>query len=49
MIGIAIFTTVRNGFGFFSFFPLLWIFIALALWSTNKEIKNEIESRNQKE
>jgi hypothetical protein len=49
MIGIAIFTTVSNGFGFFSFFPLLWIFIALALWSTNKEINNEIESRNQKE
>jgi hypothetical protein len=46
-VGIAIYSAVRNGFGFFTFFPL---FFAYILFKKNniKDIENEMQSRNLK-
>jgi hypothetical protein len=49
-IGVVVYSAVINGFGFFTFFPLLLAFI-IARNSVNnkileKEIQKEIKSRN---
>ncbi|RYD81424.1 MAG: hypothetical protein EOP53_06425 [Sphingobacteriales bacterium] len=48
LVGIAIYSVIRNGVGFFTFFPL---FFALMLASNRKKIKpveEELKSRNLK-
>jgi hypothetical protein len=51
-IGIAIYSAVENGFGFFTFFPLILAYMIIRNSSTNetleKEIQKELESRNSK-
>jgi hypothetical protein len=51
-IGIAIYSAVKNGFGFFTFFPLILAYMIIRNSSTNetleKEIQKELESRNSK-
>ncbi len=46
MIGIAVYSTVKNGLGFFTFFPLFLGFIAFSNRKKNKAIENELNSRN---
>lgn len=51
-LGIVLYSAVKNGFGFFTFFPLLLTY-AIVRNSTNnkileKEIQKELESRKSK-
>ena len=49
-IGIAIYSVVKNGFGFFTFFPLILGYMIIRNSSNNeileKEIQKELETRN---
>jgi hypothetical protein len=51
-IGIVIYSAVKNGFGFFTFFPLILVFIIVRNSTSNKilekEIQKELKSRNIK-
>jgi len=46
LIGIAVYSTVKNGLGFFTFFPLFFGFIAFNNRKKMKALKNELKSRN---
>ena len=50
--GIAIYSAVKNGFSFFTFFPLILAFIIVRNSKNNKiletEIQKELKSRNLK-
>lgn len=48
MIGIAFYSTVRNGFGFFTFFPLFFLPIATANQVNKQALEKEIALRNLK-
>lgn len=49
-IGIAIYSAVKNGFGFATFFPLILAYIIVRNSANNKilekEIQRELKSRN---
>ncbi len=49
-IGIVVYSAVKNGFGFFTFFPLILTYIIVRNSNNNKilekEIQKEIDSRN---
>lgn len=49
-VGIVIYGAVKNGFGFFTFFPLLIAYAVFKNSANNRilenEIKNELKSRN---
>ena len=51
-IGIVIYSAVKNGFVFFTFFPLILAFIIVRNSTNNKilekELQKEIKSRNLK-
>lgn len=51
-IGIAIFSAVKNGLEFFTFFPLILAYLFVRNSTNNKilekEIKKELESRSTK-
>jgi len=51
-IGVVIYSAVKNGFGFFTFFPLILAYIIVRNSSNNKilekEIQKELQSRNLK-
>ncbi|HBL76010.1 MAG: hypothetical protein A2W90_11375 [Bacteroidetes bacterium GWF2_42_66] len=51
-IGIAIYSAVKNGLEFFTFFPLILAYVIIKNSTNNKIIENEIEkelkSRNLK-
>lgn len=51
-IGVVIYSMVKNGFGFFTFFPLLLAFLIARNSANNKilekEIQRELNSRNLK-
>ena len=51
-IGVVIYSAVKNGFGFFTFFPLILTYIIVRNSENNKvlekEIEREIASRNLK-
>ena len=51
-IGIAIYSAVKNGLGFFTFFPLILAYMIIRNSSNTeileKEIQKELESRNSK-
>ena len=48
--GIVIYSAVKNGFGFFTFFPLLITYVIVRNSANNKileqEIQKELKSRN---
>lgn len=46
LIGVAIYSTVKKGFGFFTLFPLFFILILSKKNQRTKEIETEIKSRN---
>lgn len=45
-IGIFIYSAVKNGFGFFTFFPLLLTYPFIKNSQKIKELTNELKSRN---
>ncbi|PIF47173.1 hypothetical protein CLU96_4222 [Chryseobacterium sp. 52] len=51
-IGIVVYSAVKNGFGFFTFFPLILTYIIVRNSKNNKiletEIQKELNSRNVK-
>lgn len=51
-VGIAIYSAVKNGFGFFTFFPLILAYIIIRNSTNNKilekEMQKELKSRNSK-
>ena len=46
LIGIAIYSTVKNGLGFFTFFPLFFGYLIFSNTKKNKDLKEELKSRN---
>jgi len=51
-LGIVVYSAVKNGFGFFTFFPLILTYLIVRNSKNNKllenEIQNELKSRNLK-
>jgi hypothetical protein len=47
-IGIAVYSTVKNGLGFFTFFPLVFAFIVFNNRNKIKALEKELKSRNLK-
>jgi len=45
MLGIAVYSAVRNGFGFFTFFPLFFIPIFAGASKKHKAVKVEMQKR----
>ena len=45
MIGVTIYSTVKNGYSFFTIFPVFFIPIAIISKKAYEEVKKEIESR----
>ena len=45
-VGIAVYSTVKNGFGFFAFFPLLFIISGHRASNKLKSVRAELKSRN---
>jgi len=48
-IGIAAYITIKNGFGFFTFFPLIFVFHLIKNRMNQKELEEEIKSRTLKQ
>lgn len=48
LIGIAIYSSVKNGFGLLTFLPLVYIPVAAKNKSKNKELEKLLEERNLK-
>lgn len=44
-IGIAIYSTVNKGLGFFTFFPLIFAYLLIKNGKNNKAISTELKSR----
>jgi len=51
-IGIVVYSAVKNGFGFFTFFPLILTYIVVRNLKNTKileiEIQKELDNRNSK-
>ena len=47
-IGVAIFSTVKYGFGFFTFFPVIFAFYAFSKKKKNDALEAELKSRGLK-
>ncbi|WP_326982903.1 hypothetical protein VUJ46_22590 [Chryseobacterium sp. MYb264] len=45
-VGIAVFSAIKKGLGFFTFFPLIFVFMLMRNQSEAKELDKEIKSRN---
>jgi len=48
MIGIAAYSTVKNGFGFFTLFPLFFVLIAFKNGAHKKAVEDQLKERNLK-
>lgn len=52
-IGIVVYSAVKNGFGFFTFFPLILTYLIVRNSKNNKileqELQKVLESRNSKQ
>lgn len=49
LIGIAVYSSVKYGIGFFTIFPLIFVLILTTQWKKNDQsINRELESRNLK-
>ena len=46
LIGIAVYSTVKNGLGFFTFFPLFFAYLIFNNSKKSKALKEELNSRN---
>ena len=47
-VGVAVYSAVKNGIGFFTFFPLFFIFLISKNQASHKALDREINSRNLK-
>ncbi len=47
-IGVAMYSAVKNGIEFFTFFPLIFVFFLLKDGKNFKALENELKSRNLK-
>ncbi len=45
-IGVSIYSAVKNGFGFFTFFPLFFVYLLLKNGQNNQALAKELKSRN---
>lgn len=48
LIGIAVYSTVKNGFGLLTFLPLIYIPVAANNKKKNKELEDLLKERNLK-
>ncbi|MCF3108936.1 hypothetical protein LL912_09115 [Niabella sp. CC-SYL272] len=48
LIGVAVFSTVKNGFGLLSFLPLVYIPVAAGNRNKNKALEQLLKERNLK-
>lgn len=49
MIGVAIYSTFKNGIGIFTLLPLVFVAFAVKAWKKdNRELEEELKSRNLK-
>ncbi|MGM1430836.1 hypothetical protein ACS126_16395 [Sphingobacterium lactis] len=46
LVGIAVYSTINKGIGFFTFFPLFFVFLLIKNSSDLKNIEQEIKKRN---
>ena len=46
MVLVAIFTTIKNGFTFFTLFPLFFTPMVVNNWLQLKAVKEEVKARN---
>lgn len=46
-IGIAIYSAVKNGLGFSTFFPLFFVYLLVKNGNKSKDINKELESRGK--
>ena len=46
LVGIAVYSTINKGIGFFTFFPLFFVFLLIKNSSDIKSIEQEIKKRN---
>ena len=44
-IGVAVYSTVNNGFGFFTFFPLFFVYLLTKDSGKAKALKEELKAR----
>jgi hypothetical protein len=45
-IGVAVYSTVNNGFGFFTFFPLFFVYLLTKDSEKGKALNDELKTRN---
>ena len=48
LIGVAVYSTIRNGFGLLTFLPLIYIPIAAKNKARNKELEKLLKEKNLK-
>lgn len=49
LVGVAVYSSVNHGIGFFTFFPLFFAgFVGIQWNKRNQELEKELESRNLK-
>ena len=48
LIGVATYSTVKHGLGFFTFFPLFFVFILVKKGVKNTELEEILKDRNLK-
>ena len=45
LVVVAIYSSAKNGIGFFAFFPLFFVFLIINGQKTNKAITSEVKNR----
>lgn len=45
LVGVAIYSSAKNGLGFFTFFPLFFVFLIIKAQKTSKAIAAEVRNR----
>ncbi|MFZ4928117.1 hypothetical protein [Chryseobacterium sp. Mn2064] len=48
MAGISVYSTVKNGFGFFTFLPVIFLPFVINSKKADRELQEELKSRNLK-
>jgi len=48
LVGVAVYSAVKNGLGFFTFFPLLFVYILVVNGKKTAALTKELKSRNLK-
>lgn len=48
LVGVAVYSAVKNGIGFFTFFPLFFVYILVVNGKKTVALTKELKSRNLK-